>query len=158
MIPIVQDEIVEKEKMISSQEFLDSVAFATGLPGAIIVNLSIFIGNKVSGFAGAILSALGAVLPAYISMIVLATVFNAISSSEIIQAIFMGIRPTIIVMIAVSVYSLMKSTDYGKYGIYFAGGALIALLALDISAVLVVITAGFAGAIFYSMKGVRDAQ
>ena len=158
MLPLVQDEVVNKRKMISGQDFLDSVAFASGLPGAIIVNLSIFVGNKVNGIGGAIFSAIGAILPAYFAMIVLATIFSAISSSATIQAIFMGIRPTIIVMIGVSVYSLMQSTDYGKYGIYFAIAALLALLVLDLSAVFVIITAGVVGVIFYSMKGMKNAQ
>lgn len=158
MIPIVQDEVVDKKKLVSSRDFLDSVAFSSGLPGAIIVNISVFVGNKVNGLSGAIFSAVGAVLPAYFSMIVLATLFRTISSSEVVKALFMGIRPTIIILIGVSLYNIVKSTEYDKYSIYFVIAALLALVVGNISAVIVVITAGLAGVIFYSLKGIDNAK
>lgn len=158
MIPIVQKELVENRKLISDQDFLDSVAFSSGLPGAIIVNLSVFIGNKINGSLGALVSAFGAILPAYLSMIILASLFNTISDSATIQAIFLGIRPTIIVMIGVSVYNIARHSEYDRYGKIFALGALIGLLILDLSAVLIIVTAGIAGIIFYSWKGLKDAE
>lgn len=158
MIPIVQKELVETRKLLSEQDFLDSVAFASGLPGAIIVNLSVFIGNKISGTLGALVSALGAVLPAYLSMIVLATLFGTISDSPQIQAIFLGIRPTIIVLIGISVYNLARYSQYDRNGKTFAFAALLALLILKISAVFVIVSAGLAGMIFYAWKGARNAE
>lgn len=158
MIPIVQSEVVDKQKLITAQDFLDCVGFSAGLPGAIIINISVFVGNKIAGIRGAVLSALGAVLPAYFSMIILATAFNAISEQPVIQAIFKGIRPTVIVLIGVSVYNLVKSTEYDRYSPFFVIGSLIALLGFDLSAVLVVITAGTAGLIWYTWKERGHAQ
>ncbi len=158
MIPLVQKELVDDRKLISGSDFLDLVAFASGLPGAIIVNLSIFIGNRLNGVKGALVSAAGAVLPAYLSMIALATVFTSISNSKLVQAAFLGIRPTIIVLIATSVYNIARYSEYDRQGKCFALFALLALLVLDISAVLVIISAGFVGAVFYGWKGLKNAD
>lgn len=158
MIPIVQNEVVDSQKLISEQDFLDSVAFASGLPGAIIVNLSIFVGDKINGVAGALSSAAGAILPAYLAIIVLASIFDRISSSEIIRAIFLGIRPTVIVLIGISLYTIVKKTDYRGISILFGVLALIGLALFDLTAFTVLFAAGLLGLVIYSTGRYRDAD
>lgn len=158
MIPIVQNEVVETKKLISEQDFLDSVAFASGLPGAIIVNLSIFVGDKINGVAGALSSAFGAILPAYLAIVVLASIFDRISSSEIIRAIFLGIRPTVIVLIGISLYSIIKKTDYKGLSIFIGAAALFALAVFKVSAFTVLFFAGIFGLVIYSTKRYRHAD
>lgn len=155
MIPIVQNEVVESKKLISEQDFLDSVAFASGLPGAIIVNLSIFVGDRIAGIFGALASALGAILPAYLAIVVLASIFDLISSSEIIRAIFLGIRPTVIVLIGISLYSIVKQTKYQGISIVFGIIALALLAYFNLSAFTVLVIAGVAGLVVYGVKEAR---
>ncbi len=155
MIPIVQNEVVESKKLISEQDFLDSVAFASGLPGAIIVNLSIFVGDRIAGIFGALASAFGAILPAYLAIVVLASIFDLISSSEIIRAIFLGIRPTVIVLIGISLYSIIKQTKYQGISIVFGIIALALLAYFNLSAFTVLVIAGVAGLVVYGVKEAR---
>ncbi len=157
MIPIVQAEIVEQKKLISEQDFLDSVAFSSGLPGAIIVNLSVFVGNRINGFLGAIFSALGAILPAYLAIVLLAAIFDIVSGSAIIQSVFLGIRPTVIVLIGSSIYSIIRQTKYDRAAIAIAAVALAAMLALELSAFVILLLAGVFGLIFYSQKRYENA-
>ena len=44
MIPIIQNEIVERHKWMSEDEFLDVLAIAQSCPGVFAINISIFIG------------------------------------------------------------------------------------------------------------------
>lgn len=157
MIPLVQSEVVNVKKLISEQDFLDSVAFASGLPGAIIINLSVFVGDRVNGIAGAMSAAFGAVAPAYMAILVLATVFDKISGSPVIAAIFMGIRPTVIVLIGMTIYSMAKKTDYSGLGKYITLFALIALAGFKIPAFTVLIIAGISGLVLYSTRRFKDA-
>lgn len=150
MIPIVQNEVVEQKKLINEQDFLDSVAFASGLPGAIIVNLSVFVGDKINGTLGAISSAIGAILPAYIAIVVLASVFDKISSSKIIQSFFLGIRPTVIILIGLALYSIIQKTKYDKISIVFGAVSLLLLAYFKLSAFTVFVIAGILGLIVYS--------
>ena len=44
MLPLIERELVENQKMLSREEYYDAVAMATSLPGAIAINCSIFAG------------------------------------------------------------------------------------------------------------------
>lgn len=63
MIPIIQQEIVDKKKWIEEEEFLDIIAISQGSPGPIAINVSIFIGYRLKGLKGAITCMLGTALP-----------------------------------------------------------------------------------------------
>lgn len=157
MIPIVQNELVEEKKLISEQDFLDSIAFSSGLPGAIIVNLSVFVGHRIHGVSGALSAALGAILPAFLSIIVLASVFDIISDSKVIQAIFLGVRPTVIILIGVALYSIIKQTNYKGISILFGLVALLLLYVFQLSAFSVLVLGGLSGLILYSTGRYKDA-
>ncbi|MCQ2518680.1 MAG: chromate transporter, partial [Lachnospiraceae bacterium] len=53
MIPIVQKEVVDKEKWLEKNDILDIVAISESTPGPIAVNMATFVGYRVSGFWGA---------------------------------------------------------------------------------------------------------
>lgn len=158
MIPIVQEEVVYSKKWMNEKDFLDSVAFASGLPGAIIVNLSIFVGDRIHGFKGALSSAFGAILPAYLAIVILASAFDILADSETIKAIFLGIRPTVIVLIGMSLYSIAKKTDYRGWSAFIGLFALFALGWLKLSALTLLVIAGTFGLVIYSTKRWRDAD
>ena len=54
MIPLIQREVIEKNKWINDKDFLDMLVLAQSTPGPIAVNTSVFVGYKVRGVAGAI--------------------------------------------------------------------------------------------------------
>ena len=65
MIPIMQHEIVEKHKWLSEEDFMDIISLSQALPGIFAVNMSIYVGHKLKGLLGAILFALGMILPSF---------------------------------------------------------------------------------------------
>ena len=56
MIPLLKEEFVDKKKWIDEEEFKNIVIVAESTPGPIAVNSSTYIGYKVSGFFGALIS------------------------------------------------------------------------------------------------------
>lgn len=75
MLPIIQKEVVEKKKWIGETEFLDMVAISQSAPGPLAVNISAFVGQKMKGLMGLITSTSGAILPSFIIIILVASVF-----------------------------------------------------------------------------------
>ena len=59
MIPIIQDEIVNRKRWILEEEFIDILSVAQTTPGPIAVNTSVFVGYQTSGMIGAIMAVLG---------------------------------------------------------------------------------------------------
>lgn len=50
MVPLIQDEIVDKRKWIDKEDFIDLLALAQSVPGIFAVNIAIFIGYKLRNF------------------------------------------------------------------------------------------------------------
>ncbi|MBP5290727.1 MAG: chromate transporter, partial [Paludibacteraceae bacterium] len=66
MIPLVQREVVDNRRWLGEEEFLDLIALAQSAPGIIAVNTAVFVGYKVGGWRGLVLSVLGATLPSFL--------------------------------------------------------------------------------------------
>ena len=62
MIPQIEAEVVNKHKWMTREEFLDLIAVAQSCPGALAVNMSVFIGYRMRKLAGAICATLGVTL------------------------------------------------------------------------------------------------
>ena len=58
MVPLIEEEVVNKKKWISQEDFNDLLAVSQSVPGVFAVNFSIFIGYKLSRFPGALALAL----------------------------------------------------------------------------------------------------
>ncbi|GFR35970.1 hypothetical protein TCEA9_17820 [Thermobrachium celere] len=72
MVPLIQEEVVEKKKWIDREEFLDILAVSQSTPGALAINMSVYIGYRLRGVLGSIFAALGCVLPSFLSIIFIA--------------------------------------------------------------------------------------
>ena len=57
MIPLIEHYVVERNKWVEKEEFLDLLALAQSAPGVFAVNIAIFIGYKLRGLKGAIFAA-----------------------------------------------------------------------------------------------------
>ena len=66
MIPIIEEEVVNKRKWITKEEFMDILVVSQSFPGAMAVNCSTFVGYKIGGIIGGIMGLLGVVLPSFI--------------------------------------------------------------------------------------------
>lgn len=111
LISIVQKQVVEKDKVIKNEDVLDGISLATILPGPVAVNVVTYIGYKLRGFIGAIVSMVAIILPSFILMIVLSYFYFKYGKMLIIEKFFLGIFPCIIAII------LSVSIDMGKKSI-----------------------------------------
>ena len=66
MVPLIQDEIVDKRKWIDKEDFIDLLALTQSVPGIFAVNIAIFIGYKLRKFRGALAMALGTNTPLFL--------------------------------------------------------------------------------------------
>ena len=75
MVPLIENEIVTKRKWIAQEDFIDLLAISQSAPGILAVNISIFIGYKLRGIRGSIITALGTILPSFIIILAIACSF-----------------------------------------------------------------------------------
>ena len=155
MLPILQREVVETRKWVTEEEVLDYYAIGQCLPGIIMVNTMIFIGQKRRGTLGGIAAALGTVCPALIIITIIAAVLSGFAEAPVVKSAFAGIRVCVCVLIFNAVMKLWKSSviDWKCLVIFIlvAFGSLFT----DITPVLFVVASAVAG-IAISCLGVKS--
>lgn len=115
MISIIEKEIVDKKHWVSKEEFLDLLAVAQSIPGILAVNMAVAVGDKLRGRRGAIVAALGTIIPSF-TMILIIAIFltpEMIKSNETLNNIFRGIRPAVVALIIAPVISAARTAKIG---------------------------------------------
>ena len=118
MVPLIENEIVTKRNWISKDDFIDLLAIAQSAPGILAVNISIFIGYKLRGIRGSLVTALGTVLPSFVIILAIAMFFHNFKDNAIVERIFKGIRPAVVALIAAPTFSMAKSAKVNRYTLW----------------------------------------
>ena len=98
MIPLITDECL-KYSWLSETEILNFIAVSESTPGPIAINMATFVGSSQAGFGGSFLATLGVVLPSFIIILIIASVFKNLTKYKPIQTVLKCIRPVIIALI-----------------------------------------------------------
>ena len=145
MIPLIEHDVVEKNGWVPKNEFLDLLAVAQSAPGVFAVNMAVFVGYKLSGKRGALAASFGCVLPSVLIILLIALFFRRFRHIEVVNNIFMGIRPVVVALIAVPVFNVAKSAKLGWSTVWIPVVAAFLIVALGVSPIYVIMAAGVAG-------------
>lgn len=108
MIPLIEKEIVNKYHWLTIEQFTDLVAISEMTPGPFAVNSATFAGYKIAKFWGAVGSTLGVVLPSFLIIWLIASVFFSFQDNHIVQAAFKGLRPAVLGLIILAALTVSK--------------------------------------------------
>lgn len=114
MLPLIQREVVERKGWIDEEEFLNMIALAQAAPGLIAVNSAIFIGWRIGGWRGVCGAVLGAVLPSFLIILAIAMAFSEWKELPAVEAVFKGIRPAVVALIAAPLVKLARNAMKAK--------------------------------------------
>jgi chromate transporter len=81
---------------MSEEMFSNILAVAESTPGPIMVNSATYIGSSQAGIFGAMVATLGVVLPSFVIILLIATLFRKRIKQPCVQAVLKGIKPCII--------------------------------------------------------------
>lgn len=148
MIPIIQEEVVNKQGWIKDEEFIDTISVAQSSPGPIAVNSSIYVGYKIKGITGALVATLGTVLPSFITILIIAKSFTYFRDNDSFEKIFSGIRPTVVALIFSALYRLVYKSYLGYRALAAALIIALILIFFNISPIYIVVL-GIIGSVAY---------
>ena len=97
MISIMREKALEFG--LSEAEFLNFVAVSESTPGPIAINMATFIGAAKGGFLGAVLATVGVVLPAFIIILLVASVIKGLLRFAGVKGFLSGVRPVVVGLI-----------------------------------------------------------
>ena len=148
MVPLIEEEVVNRKKWLSQEDFIDLLALSQSAPGVFAVNISIFIGYKLRKFPGALALALGAILPSFLIILGVALFFQQFKEYEAVENIFKGIRPAVVALIAAPTFTLAKSAKINKYNLWIPVVSALLIWLLGVSPVYIIALAGIGGFIY----------
>ncbi len=145
MIPLIQKEVSEKKKWITDDDILEIVAIAESTPGPIAVNAATFVGYRVGGFFGALLSTLGVVLPSFVIILAISAVLDRFSEIKAVKFAFSGIRAGVLALIIKALVSMYKKSPKNFVSYALTGFAFIAAAFLDANILFVIVVCALLG-------------
>ena len=143
VIALMEQEFVRKRRLIPLDEFVHSVGLGQVL-GSFAVNVAIFIGYRLFGVAGALLSAGAFLVPSITLVIILSDLYFRYHTVPALQGAVAGLAPVVIALILNAGWSIGRKVLRSWPAMVIAAGALAAGVA-QWSAVWVLVTAGVAG-------------
>lgn len=148
MIPIIEAEVVDKYKWIEKEEFLDLIAIAQSCPGVFAINVSIFIGYKLRKLRGALCTCLGTALPSFLIILLIAMFFKRFEDNTTVEAIFRGIRPAVVALIAAPTFSLAKSAGITITNCWIPIVSALLIWQIGVNPIFIIIAAGLGGYLY----------
>lgn len=148
MIPIIEEEVVNKRKWVEKKDFLDIVAISQSCPGALAINMSAFIGYRMKKVPGAIVTCLATALPSFLIILLIAMFFHQFKDNPMVAAIFRGIRPAVVALIAVPTFKLAKDACITLTNCWIPIGCALAIYIFGISPIIIILLAGICGYVY----------
>ncbi len=108
-ISMMQDELVEKRKWLSHQEFLDLVGASQLIPGPNSTEIAMHIGYKKAGYLGLCIAGLSFILPAFFVVWSVAMIYQQYGQVSQIEIIFKTIVPVICAVILIASLKLAQT-------------------------------------------------
>lgn len=156
-MPLIQQQTVTQNGWLSMKEFADIITIAEMTPGPIAVNSATFVGLKIAGLPGAVISTLGCVFPSCVIVLTLAYFYYKYRKLTVVQGILSCLRPAVVALIASAGLSILLLAcfrdgalpqgvgDVSFVGILLFGAALFALRRWKPNPILVMLGAGIIG-------------
>lgn len=139
MLPAIEDELLRR-KWIPEADMPDIVALSQSAPGLISVNMAIFAGYRLHGFAGSIVATLGCILPPFAIILAIAMFFSDFSDTPVVQRIFAGVRPVAVGLIAAYTIKLLRAGGGRWWKLLLSFSTMAAVALLQLSPVWILLT------------------
>lgn len=155
MIPIIQAEM-SRRGWISDDDLPDIVALSQSAPGVLAVNISIFAGHRLRGVKGSIAATLGSITPSFLIILAIAIFFHQFEDNKVIAAMFKGIRPAVVALIAVPTFNLGRRARLNMFTIWIPIVSALLIWLLGISPIWIIIAAGIGGFVWGRIRNERN--
>ncbi|WP_224448687.1 chromate efflux transporter [Haloprofundus salilacus] len=110
-IAMMEDELVGEgsREWLDETRFMEALAICNTLPGPASTQLGIFMGWVRGGLAGAFVAGVTFMAPTFLIVVAFSYVYFAYGQLPSVEAVFRGINPVVIGLIAGSAYSMTRS-------------------------------------------------
>lgn len=149
MLAMIRENLVRKKRWISDEELSVAVAMGQMLPGPFVPNYVQYIGFRLRGLKGAIVSGVAFLLPCFSLMVLLSFLYFRFSMIPGLQSVFKGVGPAVTALILWATFEIGKTSLKDWRGIIIGVFAFLCLM-LKNDVLLTILACGLLGMAFYS--------
>ena len=169
MLSVIQGEVVSRHGWLSASEFTDIVAISQMTPGPIGINSATYVGYTAVlntgapewlAVIGSLAASFAVMLPSIVLMLVVSRYLIKYSKHPNVEAVFKGLRPVVVGLIASAALLLMTEDNFGSpsdtplqfwVSVALFVAAFVAMNFYKVSPILVLVLAGIFGGVFYGL-------
>lgn len=144
--------VVRQNRWLSEEQFLDAVSLAQSLPGANAANAITYIGLKLAGIRGAIVSVISFIFPSFLMVVGLTIAHDHLHHLPDFQRIFQGLNAAVVGLIAATAARLGKAAMQRQWHLEVGVATAFVLIFMGASVAEVVLLAGITGIFIQSFR------
>lgn len=146
MVGVLQQEVVTRRGWLKQADFADGLALANLLPGPIAVDVAVYVGYRLRGWAGATACLIALLVPAFVIMLALTIAYLRYGQVPQLHGVFKGLNSAVVALVLSVAYRIGRSSLKSAAQ---AGLAVVALAAalLHANLVALVLICGLVGAL-----------
>ena len=135
------------------------VAIAQSAPGAIAVNGAIVVGYKLAGIIGAFVAVIGAIIPPFVIITILAMCYQAFRDNWLISQMLEGMQAGVAAVIACVTYEMGNGIAKGgdKMSLLIIAGAFVAACFMNVNVIYIILTCIIFGVVRTLLKRRKEA-
>lgn len=146
-IALMHRELVEERPWLSEQQYLNALSFCMLLPGPEAMQLATYAGWRLRGTPGGLIAGLLFVLPGAAVILALASLYAAYGNVPLVEAVFLGIKATVIVIVLQALLKVSKKALKGPVAVTLAFAAFGAIFVFQVPFPLIIAAAAAIGAV-----------
>ncbi|WP_171211528.1 chromate efflux transporter [Ruegeria sp. HKCCA5426] len=154
-ISLMHQELVEKRPWLDEQTYLRALSLCMLLPGPEAMQLATFAGWRLRGVSGGLIAGGLFVLPGALVISVLVGLYAAFGTLPLVQAGFLGIKATVIVIVLQALHKLSRKALSDTEHRIIAGLGFLAIFALNLPFPLIILAAAVWGYARYKNTGAQ---
>jgi chromate transporter len=127
-VALMRDEFVRRRGWLDDRTFLDLLGSANLIPGPTSTELAMHIGYRRAGHPGLVVAGLAFLLPAVVTVAILAWLYVGFGRRPEIEALFTGVGPVAVAIIAHAGWSIARGALRAPWQAGLLAAAIVAIL------------------------------
>lgn len=163
MIALLENEFIDKKGWIDREEFLDMVAISESTPGPIAINSATYIGYKIGGIWGSVVSTISVSLPSFVIIYIISLFLDNFLALKYVAFAFKGIQVGVVYLILSAGLRMLKGLEkcffnYLIFTLVLVLGVALSLLSISFSSIFFILLSGFIGVFVYLVSLLKSKE
>ena len=158
LVSVIENIIVEKRKLLTHEDMLDGISLASVLPGPVAANVVAYVGYRLKGGIGALITATAVLLPSFVLVVALTIAYLQAGEIPAVNKVFAGFIPAVVAIIISAATRMSKKAIKGWKEVSIAAVAAILLKSIGgfYTTLIVILGSGVIGWLLFRGKVAKN--